>query len=294
LADIVEAALDATRGLLTQQRHEVTIDLPKAPLALFVDFTRLTQVVTNLLQNAAKYTAPGGHISIVATSSSDGTRVELRVSDTGSGMTPELLAHVFDMFAQADDTLDRAHGGMGIGLSLVKKLVELHGGTVEAQSEGKGRGSQLIVRLPCSAPPEISEPAPETPKLPPRRYRVLVVDDNPGITELMTELLVLLGHEAHAASDGVTALAIAATLQPDVIFLDIGLPDMDGHEIARRLRATETTPERNHPLIVAVSGWGQAEDIARSRAAGCDHHFVKPLAMATLEAIVGRVAPRAG
>ena len=249
------------------------MSLPAEPIWLQGDSTRLEQVVVNLLNNAAKYTDEGGQIWI--TVEQERGEVVLRVRDTGVGIAPELLPRIFDLFTQADRTLDRSQGGLGIGLSLVQKLVELHGGTVEAHSAGLGQGSQFIVRLPAlSSAGESIIARLETATQPAETSRVLVVDDNMDAADMLVMMLQMFGHEVQAAYTGQTALETAVEYQPDVVLLDIGLPDMNGYEVARHLRQQ---PQTKDVRLIAMTGYGQDSDRQRSQEAGCKHHLVKPV-----------------
>ncbi len=275
LAAAVELALETIHPLAVAARHELTVTLPAEPLYLDADLTRLTQIFLNLLTNSVRYTEPGG--SIWLTAEREGAQVVVRIKDTGIGIAPETLPHVFDLFSQGARASHRAQG-LGIGLSLVKQLVELHGGTVAAYSAGTGRGSEFVVRLSLAPAdtddqqPAALAPAVVTVVMDSTACRVLVVDDNTDSVDMMETLLKLEGHEVRSAYDGATAIQVALAYQPDLMFLDLGLPDIDGYEVAARLRA-----QLPHTLIVALSGWGQPSDRARTQAAGFDHHLVKPL-----------------
>jgi len=274
LRSVVPRALDATRGLIEGRRHLISIDLPEEPVPVFADAVRLEQVLVNLLTNAAKYTEPGGHIAVRIERSGD--RVELCVSDNGAGIAPHMLDRIFRIFEQADRTLDRAQGGLGIGLSIVRRLLELHDGTVEARSRGLGYGSRFIVRLPIAEEdtPAAEASQDERTELPPskRRLRVLVVDDNIDAASMISELVREQGHEVWIAHDGMAALALASEQHPDIVFLDIGLPGLDGYEVARRLRASGNGPTK----LVALTGYGQEADRRLAAAAGFTQHLVKP------------------
>lgn len=249
------------------------MSLPAEPVWLQGDATRLEQIVVNLLNNAAKYTDEGGRIWL--TVEQERGEVVLRVSDTGVGIAPELLPRIFDLFTQAERTLDRSQGGLGIGLSLVQKLVELHGGTVEAHSAGLGQGSAFIVRLPALSSSEESIIAGiETAKQPAQTSRVLVVDDNMDAADMLVMMLQMFGHEVQAAYTGQSALEMAVEYKPDVVLLDIGLPDMNGYEVARHLRQQ---PQTKDVRLIAMTGYGQDSDRQRSEEAGCEHHLVKPV-----------------
>jgi two-component system, chemotaxis family, CheB/CheR fusion protein len=242
-------------------------------------------VLVNLLTNAAKYTNPGGRIALSA--GRDGDQIVLQVRDNGTGIAPEMLTRIFDPFAQAEQTLDRSQGGLGIGLALVRGLVELHGGVVSAASEGLGQGSAFTVRLPALPPvppPEVQAPPAAPDDTPARLARVLVVDDNMFSAETLAALLQLWGHDVQVAHDGPTALELAAVYRPEVVLLDIGLPGMDGYQVARRLREAGL----GSAVLIAASGYAQDEDRRRSRDAGFDHHLSKPLDLDVLEALLAR------
>ncbi|HEY7312421.1 MAG TPA: PAS domain-containing protein [Gemmataceae bacterium] len=272
---VVSRSVEAVRPLFEEWQHQLTVSLPPQSLRVEADPTRLEQVLTNLLNNAAKYTDPGGRIWLTA--QRIGGEVVLRVRDTGIGIAPTMLSRIFDLFVQAERRLDRSQGGVGIGLTLVKKLVELHGGTVEAHSAGPGRGSEFVVRLPAA--PEgataarggAGSEAAVSASVPSRR--VLVVDDNVSAADSIALLLQLAGHEVRVAYDGPTALLITQAFRPRVVLLDIGMPGMDGYEVARRLRQQ---PRLQPLLLVALTGWGHDEDKRRSKEAGFDYHLVKP------------------
>jgi CheY-like chemotaxis protein/two-component sensor histidine kinase len=275
LKTAVERALETVRPLLEERGHELRLALAPEPVELDADPARLEQVLSNLLSNALKYTpAPG---TIEFTVARDGADAVVRVRDTGIGIRPEMLERVFDPFAQADRLPDRVQEGLGMGLTLVRSLVELHGGTVTAASEGPGRGSEFVVRLPC-LPPRPPAPAPTSPPARPAAApsrRVLVVDDNVDSAESLAMLLQLGGHAVWMAHDGPSALVAAREHRPELVLLDIGLPaGMDGYEVARRMR-----PEAGlqRAVIVALTGYGQDEDRRRAAAAGFDHHLVKPV-----------------
>ncbi len=271
---VVEQAVESVRSALEEQQHALEVRLPRRPLAVHGDPTRVEQVLVNLLTNAARFTPPGGRIEVEA-AARDG-RVVLTVRDNGIGMSAELLANVFEPFAQSEQSPDRAAGGLGIGLSLAKSITEIHGGSIEARSEGEGRGSEFVVTLPGTqeAPdPEKPEPDAQGASAGTVRRRVLVVDDNEDAAQSLSHLLEFSGHEVHRAYSGPAALAAAAEVRPDVILLDIGLPEIDGYEVARRLRAD---PALANVLLIALSGYCQDEDRRRSREAGFDHHVGKP------------------
>lgn len=284
--EAVEAAVEACRPTVDAKHHTLATDLPAEPLAVDGDRTRLVQVVSNLLTNAAKYSDDGGRITVSARR--EGGEAVVSVTDTGLGIAPELLPTLWDMFTQVRDTLDKAQGGLGIGLSLVKKLVEMHGGTVAAASAGVGFGSTFTVRLPLAA--EVPRPL-DTPtggtgrgmRRPTPGRRILVVDDNRDGAESLAMMLGLFGHRTNTAHDGVAALAAARAFGPEVVFLDIGLPGMDGYEVARRLRAD---PDTAGATLVALTGWGSEDDKRRSKEVGFDHHLTKPVDAAEVTALL--------
>jgi two-component system CheB/CheR fusion protein len=246
---------------------------------------RLTQVFANLLQNAAKYTDPGGALAISVTP--DGARVSVVVRDTGVGIPPEMLSRVFELFTQVPVALDRAQGGLGIGLTLVKTLVELHGGHVTAHSVGLGLGSTFTVSLPLVAAPRRTQPHRVPASARAAQVQVLVVDDNADNAESLAEVLRMMGAQVAVANDGAQAIAMAASDPPALVLLDIGLPGMDGYETARRLRSQATTPLR----LVALTGYGSPEDRERSLAAGLDAHLVKPVPPQVIENLLASVLP---
>jgi PAS domain S-box-containing protein len=285
LGQVLRSAAEACRPLMEREGHDFQVQLPQEPITLEGDAVRLTQVVANLLNNSAKYTEAGGRVWLGA--ARVGGEAVITVRDTGLGIPAEMLPHIFDMFAQVNRTLGRAQGGLGIGLALVRRLVELHGGRVEARSAGEGTGSEFVVRLPMAAPrpPDGERGRPsETPARAGAR-RVLVVDDNRDAAESLARLLRLRGHEVRVAHDGVQAMALATALQPELILLDLGMPGLDGFEVARRLRREAAL---GHPLLVALTGYGQEDDRRRTAEAGFDGHFVKPLDLAALERLLAR------
>jgi signal transduction histidine kinase/ActR/RegA family two-component response regulator len=282
-AAVIRSAVETSQPLIDAARHQLTVTLPAEPLTLRGDAVRLAQVFANLLNNAAKYTDEGGRIWLTAYR--EGRAAVVTVRDSGLGIPAQMLPRVFDLFTQLPETARRSHGGLGIGLTLVKTLVEMHAGTVQARSPGPGQGSEFIVRLPlvasdlpAAAPPRA---APARPPLRPRR--VMVVDDNRDAADSLGLLLSLLGLTIHVAHGGAAALQALATFNPSLVFLDIGMPEMDGHEVARRIRAL---PEWQHLTLVALTGWGQDEDRRRSRQAGFDHHLIKPVDVRALEALL--------
>jgi PAS domain S-box-containing protein len=276
LAWVINDAVEATRPLIEERGHELSVRLPSEPICVEGDSVRLTQVVSNLLNNAAKYTEPDGRIWITAEVEADEAVIHVR--DNGIGISEEMLPRVFDLFAQAGDHRTHVEGGLGIGLSLVKRLVEMHGGSVEAHSAGPGKGSEFVIRLPVLVDQTAEkEPVPEPAVGPPRR--ILVVDDNRSSADSMAMVLRTFGHEVAVAYDGPDALAMAADFHPDAALLDVGLPGMDGNQVARTLRG-QTGAGRL--TLIAMTGWSQEEDRRRSLAAGFDAHLVKPVKMSAV------------
>ena len=291
LDKVIRQAIETSGPLIDAQQHKLTIDIPAREIVLDADVVRLTQVFANLLNNAAKYTPRNGSISIKAEQRGDA--VIVRVIDNGIGIPPEMLPRVFDMFMQVDKSLERAQGGLGIGLSLVKRLVEMHGGIVEAHSKGPGMGSEFVVRLPAAKIAAADERASlgehDTPAASLGR-RILVVDDNVDAAMSLAVLLGLMGHETRTAHDGLEAMAVADQFRPDVALLDIGMPKLNGYETARRMRQ-ETWGRQM--LLVALTGWGQETDRARSDDAGFNSHLVKPVDIAEIQRVLARKrAPR--
>jgi CheY-like chemotaxis protein len=287
LASVVARAVDSCRPLIESRNHHLEVELPPEPVTLFADPTRLEQVLANLLHNAAKYTEAGGQIWL--TTAVEGDAVALQVRDTGIGIPPHMLGRVFDLFMQGHPTLDRAEGGLGIGLTLVRRLMEMHGGRVEVYSDGPGKGSTFTVRMPLPKG-EVAEPAPAPQKpaevqVPAAPKHVLVVDDNKSAAEMLTLMLRMDGHEVRVAHDGPGALREARVWSPEVVLLDIGLPGMNGYEVARHLLGDNGAA---HPLLVAMTGYGQEEDRRRSREAGFAHHLVKPVDPQELRNLLAR------
>jgi signal transduction histidine kinase len=296
LSSVVARALEQTRRIFDERGHRLEVRLPEAEARVLGDPARLAQVLTNLLTNAAKYTEPGGRIELAAAVEEAGPEaqwVEICVRDDGMGIPGELLPRVFDLFTQGDRSLGRSRDGLGIGLALVRSLVELHGGSVHASSGGPGLGSELRVRLPrlpaqaaplaASAPPFVE--AGDDP-----RRRILLVEDHLDAAHGLRKILELWGHEVRLAYRGPEALELVPELDPEVVLLDLGLPEMDGYEVARRLRRL---PGTAGALLVALTGHGREDDVLRSKAAGFDHHVVKPVDLAGLRALLGG-APRPG
>ncbi len=290
LASVLSSAVDTSMPLFEASGHRLSISLPEAPVLLDVDPTRISQVLGNVLNNAAKYTPPGGAISVTATREEHSVLVSVR--DNGIGIPREAAASVFEMFSQVGASIDRAQGGLGIGLSLARRLLELHGGTITLDSAGSGQGSTFHIRLPVSGPPaQTLEPAPMTPAPHPTGLRVMIVDDNADAAEMLSALMEIVGHTSVVANDGAQALQLAPQFRPDVAFLDIGMPGMNGYELAERLRAdTQLAQLAPGLVLVALTGWGDANDRARSKSAGFDHHLIKPANLDTVEALLRRLA----
>jgi signal transduction histidine kinase/ActR/RegA family two-component response regulator len=328
LAEVVRQAVETSLPLLEARRHELTVSLPAEPVRVSCDLTRLAQVVSNLLNNAAKYTDEGGRVWLAVerdpsplplstggegpgvrgsslagaepltpgpsplSTGARGEEAVLRVRDNGRGIDPALQPNLFDLFYQVERNLDRSEGGLGIGLALVKSLVERHGGTVTAHSAGRGQGSEFIIRLPCLADPApgAEVPAPARQEAPAGRgLRVLVVDDNVDTAHSMALLLGMLGHEVLTAHDGRRAVDLALRGRPEVVFLDIGLPSLDGYQACRAIREGGLAGA----LVVAMTGYGQEEDQRRSREAGFDAHYTKPVKLETIRELLARRAEQA-
>jgi signal transduction histidine kinase/FixJ family two-component response regulator len=284
VAAVVSAAVETSRPLIKESGHEMCVSLPDEPLWVRCDRVRLAQVLANLLNNAAKYTQAGGLIQLEVQRA--GTDAVFRICDNGIGISPEMLPKVFDLFSQSERSIDRSQGGLGVGLTVVKRLVEMHGGRVDAASNGPGTGSEFTVRLPAlDAPPEAQVVADSTtesrsPEVP---LRVLVVDDNADAAESLAYLLKHRNHEVRTAHDGRLAVKLAREFRPQAVVLDLGLPEIDGYQVARQLRQCEAT---RGALLVALSGYGQQEHRRRSSEAGFDYHFVKPLDFGALQRIL--------
>ena len=293
VSHVIEQAVEAASPLFERRSHNLKVEVPVRGLQVHGDEGRLVQIFANLLTNAAKYTDPGGQITVSA--EVEKGNVVARVRDTGCGISHEMLPQVFDMFVQGDHTLDRSRGGLGLGLTIVKSLVELHGGTVSAESPAPGQGSEFVVVLPAVSQQvldlPVTEPQAAAVEAPLAGRRVLVVDDNTDAAELLADILREHGHETSIAHDGPTALTKALVFRPDVALLDIGLPVMDGYELARRFR---DLPELKRVQLLAVTGYGQQEDKERSRAAGFYEHLVKPIDFSRLRALIDHVAEQPG
>lgn len=283
-AALVGRAVAATRPVVEERRHELKVNLPDLPIPLNVDATRVEQILVNLLSNAAKYTPEGGQISVGAYV--DGHNAVLEVADTGIGIPDEMLPRIFDLFTQVDKSLDRSQGGLGIGLTVVRRLAEMHGGSVSASSDGLGRGSRFVVRLPLASGENLPARINTTRRVEPTPLKILVVDDNVDMASTMARLLKRKGHTVAVAHEGHAALETAATFHPQIVLLDLGLPGIDGYQVAQQLRR-ETTLARVR--LIALSGYGQEQDRKRAQAAGFDRHLVKPVEFEQLLAAIGDV-----
>lgn len=282
LQTILQAALESSRPLIDASRHVLALDVPERPLWLEADLTRLAQVVSNLLNNAAKYTPEGGHLKL--TVREEGGEVVIAVGDSGMGIAEDMLGRIFELFAQVEQETQRARGGLGIGLALARQLVELHGGTLKAQSPGRGLGSTFTVRLPLSrrdapAAPEAARTAGVQP------MKLLVVDDDVSSAQATGRILTMVGHTVSLAHSGPEAIQTAQEVRPDAIVLDLGLPGMDGYDVCRALRQD---PAFQKTILIAHTGWGQESDREKSRAAGFDHHLTKPVDFKELSSLLAR------
>jgi signal transduction histidine kinase/AmiR/NasT family two-component response regulator len=279
LSAVVESAIEITRPAIEAQGHTLHVDLPTELVYLHADATRLSQVFSNLLHNACKYTEYGGTIHISAVR--EGEHVSVRVKDNGVGIDREDLQRVFEMFTQVGRSIEQSRGGLGVGLALSQWLVRLHGGTIHARSEGRSHGSEFVVRLPVVAAPVLGRASGERQRRAKGAsgHRILIVDDNRDFADSLAAVVRHAGNEVCVTYDGLEAVGAVGTWRPDIILLDIGLPLLNGYDTARRIR--DTLGKRN-PLLVAITGWGQEEDRRRSRAAGFDHHLVKPIDPAAL------------
>jgi signal transduction histidine kinase len=281
VADVIAAAVETSRPLIDAAKHELVVSLPAEPLALDADPLRLAQVFSNLLNNAAKYTDPGGRVTVAVRREGDSAVVT--VADTGVGIPADSLASVFDMFAQANARDRRSRSGLGIGLALARSLVQMHGGSISASSEGEGKGSMFVVRLPLSGAALPGSVRSESPAPQVGAQRILIVDDNRDAANTLGALLQLIGADVRVAYDGETALEAVPQFHPNVVLLDLGMPGMDGYEVARRIRAE---PAARDTSLVALTGWGEASDRERSREAGFLHHLVKPVDLNAMQAVL--------
>lgn len=291
LSTVLNNALEASQPLINNRGHNLTVNVPPESILLDVDPTRLAQVLSNLLNNAAKYMDRGGRIWLTVRREAD--QAVIRVKDTGLGIPPDMLSRIFDMFTQVDHSLERSQGGLGIGLTLVQRLVDLHGGTVEAHSEGAGKGSEFVVRIPLAPADESaarSMPPADGNGAPLSSRRILVVDDNRDAANSLAMLLRLLGNEVLTAYDGLEAVETAAASRPDLILLDIGMPKLNGYEVARRIRETQG----DGVVLIALTGWGQEDDRRRSKEVGFNHHLTKPVEINALQAMLAEPQFRSG
>jgi len=283
LSTILKSAVEASSALMERNRHQLKVTTPSQPLYVEGDAMRLTQVVANLLDNAAKYTDPGGNVWLSA--EREGEQAVVRVKDSGIGIPSEMLPRIFDMFTQGGLPLERAQGGLGVGLALVERLVLLHGGNVSAYSSGAGQGSQFTIRLPLAQAQKVPAVERQDAKLPKSatRCRVLVVDDNVDSVDSLAMLLRMMGHEVETASDGASGLVKAAAFRPDVAILDIGLPKVNGYELAKQIRQQEWSA---NVVLVALTGWGQEQHRRRSEESGFNYHLTKPVEFDVLQEIL--------
>jgi CheY-like chemotaxis protein/two-component sensor histidine kinase len=274
LATVLHSAVETSRPMIDHMKHELTVDLPRQTILVDADLTRLAQVFSNLLNNSAKYMDRGGHIWLTA--HREGSDVVVSVRDAGIGIPSDKLAHIFEMFSQVDGALERSQGGLGIGLTLVKRLIEMHGGHIEARSDGLGKGAEFIVRLPVvvDAYVRCDSSHREEAAVPKSSLRILIVDDNRDGADSLAMLLRFMGNETRTAYDGQEGVDAAEEFRPAVVLLDIGLPTLDGMEACRRIRSQ---PWGKNIVLIAVTGWGQEEDRRLTHEAGFDHHMVKPV-----------------
>jgi PAS domain S-box-containing protein len=288
LTTVIGSAIETARPILDTKQHNLSLDLPKHAVPLEADAVRLSQVFSNLLINAAKYTDPGGQIQLRA--AREGSDIVVTIRDNGIGIPADMMPRLFDMFSQAQTALGRAEGGLGIGLSLVRGLVTLHGGSVKAHSHGPGTGSEFVVRLPANTPAveAVDFEAGADARVPGAGMKILVVDDNRDAADSCATLLELSGHHVQTAYTGRRALELAETFRPHAVLLDIGLPDFDGYQLATTIRAA---PWGRSILLIAVTGWGQEEDRRRAFEAGCDHHLTKPIAAEAVESLLQTFDP---
>ena len=283
LSSVIQQGVEVARPLIDAAGHNLIIDLPAEPIYLNADRTRLAQLFGNLLNNSCKYTRPNGTISLSAKHTGD--QVAVTVKDNGAGIPPDKLQSIFDMFMQVDRTAERSQGGLGIGLTLVKRLAEMHGGSIEAKSDGEGQGSEFVVRLPIlTKPAQVSLHAEDTPAESASQRRILIVDDNKDSADSLAMLLEIMGNETYTAHDGVEAVEAIEKHRPEVVLLDIGLPRLDGHEVCRRLRKQ---PWGKDIVVIALTGWGQEDDRRKSEEAGFNGHLVKPVDYEKLLQLLG-------
>jgi signal transduction histidine kinase/ActR/RegA family two-component response regulator len=289
LAAFVRSVAESSRPFMESQRHQLTVAVPDQPVYVEADSVRLSQAISNLLHNAAKYTDKGGHVWLTMEPSGDDVLISVR--DTGIGIEPEQMPRLFEMFSQAKPALERSQGGLGIGLALVRGLVELHGGRIDARSAGSGLGSEFTISLPVVAGPHSSKSNQSEPKTSAGLdHRVLIVDDNRDAANTLAAMLRRLGHQTQTVYDGLEAVQAAASFRPAVVLLDIGLPKMNGYEAARYIR---DQPWGDGILLIALSGWGQDEDKHRALDAGFDGHLTKPVQMEAIQKLLAQITPNA-
>ncbi len=282
IQSVIRDAVESSSAFIKERGHTLTLEVPDDPVYISADPIRLAQVFSNLLNNSAKYTNPGGSITFAAKVINDG--VQFTITDNGIGIAPDMLNNIFDMFTQVDQSLERTQAGLGVGLALARHLVELHGGQLQVDSQGTGCGSTFSLRLALASPPAAaSAPANPSSDASTERRRVLLVDDNVDFVSTMKILLSTMGHDIRVAHNGVTAQQIAQEFKPEFAFLDIGMPGMNGYDLARHLRQA---PETAHSVLVAVTGWGQEKDRQESKSAGFNHHLVKPIELAQVMEII--------
>jgi CheY-like chemotaxis protein/two-component sensor histidine kinase len=286
IVDLVQNAVESSHALMKESKHTFNVDKPESPIFVDADSTRIIQIISNLLTNAAKYTPEGGSISLRVFQ--EGDEVVLSVIDSGIGIPPEQLSNIFTMFSQLTPALERSQGGLGIGLALVQGLVKLHGGTITAHSEGDGKGSEFIVRLPISnSAAEAPDAAGSSTNLIAESKCILVVDDNIDAAESLALLLELSGHKTKTAHNGMSGLELAEHFKPEVILLDIGLPDINGYEVAQQIRQQ---PWGANMFLIAATGWGQDKDKELAASAGFDKHLTKPIDFQQLNLLLQNIS----
>ncbi|WP_443750008.1 response regulator [Asticcacaulis solisilvae] len=286
LSDVLGAAVEISHPLIEQFGHALVTDFPSQPVWFDADMTRLAQIFSNLLNNAAKYSEPGKEIRFTAEVENGFATV--RVRDQGIGMAPETMARIFDMFAQADQSLERSYGGLGVGLTLVKALVEMHGGAISARSDGMGKGSEFAVRLPLVEDTAVTEEQSATPETAgtPGGLRIMIVEDNEALAQTTGWMVEMIGHDYKIAHNGAEAMAMSKEYLPDVVMMDIGLPGMNGYDLCA---AMKPEPHLKNTVFIAQTGWGQDEHRQRAKEAGFDHHLVKPVYLELLQEVLGDI-----
>ena len=292
LVELVQNAIEAHRAAIAAAQIDLTVDLPRQPCVIDVDPTRFVQVLSNVLHNASKFTPAHGAIrlSVEIGGPAEAPQAAITVSDTGAGISPDLLPRVFELFVQAEAVTERAHGGLGIGLALARRLIEMHGGEIAAHSDGPGHGAVFVITMPLCEAASARQPQPPI-DLPHVAGRAVIIDDNPDVASTMSMLVEQLGGSARTAHDAASGLAAVQDFQPDIVFLDIGMPGMDGYETCRRIRQQ---PSSRHLIVVAVTGWGRSQDKQRALDAGFDAHLTKPVDPAALASVLARDRGRPG